>query len=31
MKLKMFTYVDGLDEAVEYYQKAFKATILRPC
>ena len=27
MKLKMFTYVDGLDEAVEFYQKVFEATI----
>ncbi|MCL2370042.1 MAG: VOC family protein [Firmicutes bacterium] len=27
MKLKMFTYVDGIDEAVAYYQKVFDATI----
>ncbi|MCL2586644.1 MAG: VOC family protein [Firmicutes bacterium] len=26
MKLQMFTYVDGIDEAVAYYQKVFDAT-----
>jgi len=27
MKLQMFTYVDGIDEAVVYYQKVFDAAI----
>jgi len=27
MKLKIFAYVDGLQDAVEFYQKAFNATI----
>ncbi|MCL2375411.1 MAG: VOC family protein [Firmicutes bacterium] len=27
MKLQVFTYVDGIDEAVAYYQKVFDAAI----
>ena len=27
MKLQVFTYVDGIDQAVAFYQKAFDATI----
>ena len=27
MKLQVFAYVDGIDEAVTYYQKVFDATI----